>query len=115
MALQLEDVHDVLSFKYPHMDIVYMLDHSSGHARKRSDGLHAGSMNAGYGGAQPKMHATTIAEVGPYTSLLQVGDIQHMVFKEGDIGPWYLSPIEREQRKFDMETREVQKKKQRMS
>jgi len=30
---------------------VYLLDHSSGHAKKRKDGLDANAMNVDYGGS----------------------------------------------------------------
>ena len=80
-------------------------DWSSGHAALPPGALHAASMNMSWGGKQPKMRSTKIqAEKGflgsngfelcrkdprPSDSRLQVGDLQHMVFQEGDPPPWY--------------------------
>ena len=37
-------------------------------------------MGVKYGGSQPKMRDTEIKEVGPYRKILNVGDVQKMVF-----------------------------------
>jgi hypothetical protein len=39
--------------------------------------------------------------LGPHSPVLQVGDIQHMVFKETDAGPFYLSSVIRNIRRYD--------------
>ncbi len=41
---------------------------------------------------------------------LQLNSIQSMVYKEGDVGPFYLSPQQREQRKYDNDTKKTWKK-----
>jgi hypothetical protein len=40
---------------YPQSDFIFLLDHSSGHSKKRIGGLDASSMNKEFGGAQPIM------------------------------------------------------------
>ncbi|KAI2489045.1 hypothetical protein MHU86_25554 [Fragilaria crotonensis] len=41
MSLQLEDVVDCLQVLYPEFDLVFLFDHSQGHARKRDQALSA--------------------------------------------------------------------------
>lgn len=62
MATQLEDCVDALKVMLPHFDFVLLFDHSSGHARKRVNGLDAGKMQKGFGGQQPWMRPTLIKE-----------------------------------------------------
>ena len=50
MALQCEDVLEILSVKYPHCDFVLLMDHSTGHMRKRKDGLDAKQLGKYWGG-----------------------------------------------------------------
>ena len=45
IALQVEDMFDVLSIKYPNYDFVLMLDQSSGHGRMREGALNVNQMN----------------------------------------------------------------------
>ena len=110
MAVQLEGVIDVLEVVYPEMDIVFTLDHSSGHARKQDNGLYVGAMNRDFGGAQPAMHDTVVPEVGPFSPKVQTGEVQSMVFKEGDAGPFWMKPAEQEKRKHDQATNRTRKK-----
>jgi len=97
---QLEDCVDVLRVLFPGdngdkfaYDFVFEFDWSAGHSRNRPDGLTVGgSTNLGFGGVQPIMRDTTITdadtELGPCVErILQVGDVQSMVFKEGDAPP----------------------------
>jgi hypothetical protein len=58
MGIQTEDCIAVLQALYPQYGYVFMFDHSSGHARKRTNGLNANSMNKSFGGVQPKMRET---------------------------------------------------------
>jgi hypothetical protein len=60
MSVQLEDVVDCLEVLYPEYKIVFLFDHSQGHARKRNGALNAMQMSRTYGGAQPIMRDTTI-------------------------------------------------------
>jgi hypothetical protein len=62
MALQMEDVIDCLQVLYSHHDFLFLLDQSSGHGKKQSDGLNAHVMNKEFGGKQPRMRSTEITE-----------------------------------------------------
>ena len=101
MALQVEDVYDVLSVKFPNYDFLFMLDQSSGHGKMREGSLNTNLMSMKFGGKQERMRDTTIKEIGPYQCLLKVGDSQSMCFKESDDGPFYLPVDERLKRKYD--------------
>ena len=50
MALQCEDALDCLAVKYPHFDFLILMDQSSGHGRKREDGLNVLEMGVYLGG-----------------------------------------------------------------
>ena len=63
MALQVENVFDVLSIKYPEYDFLFMLDQSSGHGRMREGLLNINSMSVKFGGKQEKLRDTTIKEI----------------------------------------------------
>jgi hypothetical protein len=93
MALQFEDCVDCVQALFPHYDSVWMFDHSCGHDRGREDGLLVGNMQTLWGGKQNKVRSSDIKEekgyLGPHSPVLQVGDIQHMVFQETDVGPFY--------------------------
>jgi hypothetical protein len=61
-----------------------LVDHSSGHDKKRPDGLNAKEMNKEYGGIKPKLRSTMIEEevgyLGPLNRILSVGMRQSLVF-----------------------------------
>ena len=115
MALQNEDMFDVLSTIYPHHDIVLLMDSSTGHRKQREDALHAPSMSVKWGGLQPHMHKTTINEVGTHPSILSVGDTQSMVFQRGDKGPFDMKdPLSRKNTKETGKKVRRKKKKQEM-
>ena len=109
MSLQFEDVVDCLKVLYPHFDFLFLFDHSQGHARKKEGALDAGKMSKHFGGAQPSMRDTTIESVqgflgAPNSRCLEVGNIQSMIFKPTDSGPWYLPVDQREARRHDKPT-----------
>ena len=114
MVVQFEDVVDVLRALYRDTyEFVFYFDHSSGHDRLRPDGLNHIQMNKGYGGNQPKMRESKIENatyLGPHPSSLRVGDIQYMCFRLGDLGPFWLTPEQREEMKYDHESDEIEKK-----
>ena len=64
IALQVEDVFDVLAIKYPQYDIVLLMDQSSGHGKMRDGALNASSMSVKFGGKQGKLRKTKIKKVG---------------------------------------------------
>ena len=58
MAIQTEDVCDCLSVLVPHMMVVFLFDHSSGHSKAQDDGLKASNLNVSYGGRQTHIRNT---------------------------------------------------------
>jgi len=67
-------------------------------------------MNVAPGGAVPLMRSTLIPELGEYETNFNIGDEQDMVFKEGDDGPFWLTPEEKIQTKNDTYSGPVIKK-----
>ncbi len=59
-----------------------------------------------FGGKQDQLHPSVLTEqcLGPFSPKLQPGDEQTFVFQEEDEGPFYLTVLEREQRKYDTHT-----------
>jgi hypothetical protein len=116
MAIMTEDLVDCLQVLYPVHDIMLYFDQSSGHCRKRHDGLNIVGMNGDWGGAQQKMRDTRIIEgcLGPYPNrTLTVGDFQSLVFTEQDFGPVHMKKNQnRADRKYD---REIGRKRKRKS
>ena len=72
-----------------------------GTLKRRKNGLDGLKMRKKFGGSQSKMRNAIVKEVGPCNPLLTVGDVQMMVFKFGDSGPFYLSATKREATRFD--------------
>jgi len=111
MSLQFEDVVDCLKVLYPTFDLVFMFDHSQGHARKREHALSAQHMSKSFGGAQARMRDTIILAkegfLGPNSPLLGIADTQVLIFKASDSGPWYLTPDQREIQRHDRPTGKV--------
>lgn len=109
MVLQLEDCVDVLKMLYPEFQFLFLFDHSCGHDKAREDALNARNMNTMFGGSVPKMHDTVLREANGYLGLfehdkkLHVGDTQRMVFAASDVGPFWLTDVQREATKFDIE------------
>ena len=107
MVIQLEDVIDVLKYKYPEFEYVFFLDHSNGHDRMRPNGLNLNKIGIRYGGKQSRMRDSQLSSsdfFGPFHSSdspLQVGDIQTMQFSENDPGPCYMSEALRMENRFD--------------
>jgi len=89
------------------------MDWSSGHGRKKPDGLDAAKMNEKFGGAQPRMHSTTVSagDIGPYEAKLTLatprgakkiinckvkpGQVQQMVFQKVMWSPHTTPPTHR--------------------
>jgi len=103
MIVQLEDCIDCLEVIYrDQYDFLFLFDHSSGHAKKRINGLDAAGMNKSHGGIA--QHPTMIKEkdgyLGPFhdptnPKMAQVGEQQSLMWSdtpEEDDGPIYLSP-----------------------
>jgi hypothetical protein len=73
-------------------------------------------VNQYFRGAQSAMRECkmeTDEHVGTFEATLQVGDYQHMVYQDGDSGPYYLSDADPEALKLDCPTGETSTKKRR--
>ena len=116
--IQVEDSIDCVREIYAdQFEIVFLFDHSSGHAKKRLDGLDVKGMNKSWGG---KIMRSTMIEdgcVGPFHNpnnpgMVTIGCKQAMVYDELDIGPFDLSPQDRQSLKYDVvETLPAEKQK----
>jgi hypothetical protein len=106
MVIQLEDCMDCLIALYPEFDYLFLFDHSCGHDKQREDGLNVERMLKGYGGKQAVLHDTIIRQeqgyLGTYPRRLKPGDIQKMIFQDGDEGPFWMQEMERQQKKYDI-------------
>jgi hypothetical protein len=106
MVLQLEDCVDCLKVLLPEYDYLFLFDHSYGHDRQREDGLNVERMIKSYGGKQAILCNTLIKQekgyLGAHLRTLRPGDIQKMAFQDSDDGPFWMAPIECEQRRFDI-------------
>ena len=71
MSLQLEDVVDCIQVLYPDFDIVFLFDHSQGHARKQNGALNSLHMSKTFGGAQS-------SEIGQYCNKRDFLGITHL-------------------------------------
>ena len=98
MTLQTHDVMDCLEVLFPseeYDDWYFLFDHSSGHAKKRTDGLDVTDMNVDWGGSKGmNMRKTKIEQndgyLGPYHDpddpwMVKVGQtLLHVYPKDGD-------------------------------
>lgn len=73
----------------------FLFDWSSGPTKMRPDGLNISNMNASYGCAVASMWDTNVAEVGPYTLVLAVGNIQSLSFPESSQEPFWMDETEK--------------------
>jgi hypothetical protein len=111
-AIQVTDLMDTIEAIYGNMQMVIEVDHSSGHLKKKENGLDVGAMNLYFGGVQrSNMRDTIVTEdyLGnePGRSL-QPGDIQHKNFREGDVINIYRGKIPPP--KYDEKTKKMKKK-----
>lgn len=104
-AIQIEDLADVLKVYRPNCEHILSIDHSSGHTKARPHALNIANMSVGYGGTQPQMRDSTVTSLlGQFPGILLVGDEQRMWYDPNDttlIGPYDLTPAEREATKYD--------------
>ena len=105
MVLQLEDCVDVLKAIFPMYAFLFLFNHLCGHDKQREDGLNVEKMTRSYGGAQPHLRDTTIKQqqgyLGPFIRILEPGDMQSMVFKASDIGPFWMTEQDQEAKCHD--------------
>ena len=108
MALQMEDVFDVLSVVYPHANFLTLMDASAGHGKRREGGLDEKVMSKSWGCNKDYiMRETVVPELGPHTPTHHIGQRQSMQFEEADEGPFYLTPDQRINQKHPVVTEEV--------
>lgn len=104
-AVQVEDLMDAFDCLYPNCQMLLEVDHSSGHTKKKPDGLSTDNMNMKWGGSKPKLRDSILSDgdvhvpasstngyitVGSYSyKLFVAGDTQLMYFVEGDLPPFY--------------------------
>eukprot|EP00978_Attheya_sp_CCMP212_P012664 scaffold31668_cov55-Attheya_sp.AAC.5 len=117
MILQLEDCIDVLTVAFgTTYDYVFLFDHSYGHDRMRSDAINVHRMNVSYAGKQIQSHSSkvqdhdgyfgnfsypSVDDVQKYRPQLEVGKEATFIFGDEGIGPFWLTPSERDKQKFD--------------
>jgi hypothetical protein len=105
MILQLEDCVDCLLTLFPHFEYYFLFDHSNGHDRMKPDGLCINKCNKNFGGCQPRMRESKVTHenIGnfPATNKIRAGEKQSMQFSDTDVGPFYLTVEQREQRRYD--------------
>ena len=106
MSNQTEDVVDILAGMFPDHDLEIHFDNSSGHTKQRKNALNVHVMNVNFGGKQPPMRSSVLTEgsLGPYESKLHPGQTQDFTFKDGDPGPYHLTPDEQKAQKLDIYT-----------
>ena len=110
MIMQVEDCIDCLNvINKNEYQYLFLFNHSNRHDCTAPDASKADAIRKHYGGKQPRMHNTVIENdnfLGPYQPQckLQVSQTQNMTFKENDIGPYYLTPQQRLEQRFDRVT-----------
>ncbi len=71
----------------------------------KPDGLSINKTNKNFGGCQPRMRDSKVTHenIGnfPATNKIQAGETQSMQFSDTDVGPFYLTAEQREQRRYD--------------
>jgi hypothetical protein len=98
MVLQLEDCTDTFKVLHPSFDIVYELDHSSGHNKEKADGLTTTPSMLGWehGGKQRSMRSSELGIKNTGTvrheRCIKLGEVQHMSFRIDDLPP-VLKPL----------------------
>ena len=96
MVKHTDEALDRLEFKYPGYQFLPIFDWSSGHAKYPAGAPNVHQMNVNYGGKQGVFRHAQILEDFSYPldfpqhlPRLQKGDLQPMVFQEGDHPPFY--------------------------
>jgi hypothetical protein len=81
MYFKMDEAINIFEAEFPDAQALFIFDQSSAHGSFANDALIAHKMNAGPGGAQPKMHETIIPSDNPNPELR--GQRQSLVFPEG--------------------------------
>ena len=85
MALQIENVFDILCIKHPTPDFFTLMDQSSGHGRRMEGGLNAGEMSVRFCASQLKMRKIIVNKLGTYPSQMKVGNIHLLTSTHGGV------------------------------
>lgn len=90
LLAQLEELIDCFDIVEPNRQLLLELDWSSGHTKMDENSLTASKMNASWGGKQPVMRSTTVtADCLGEGALLKPGDLQSLIFVQGDAPPHF--------------------------
>eukprot|EP01029_Cantina_marsupialis_P009839 TRINITY_DN226_c0_g1_i3.p1 TRINITY_DN226_c0_g1~~TRINITY_DN226_c0_g1_i3.p1 ORF type:complete len:282 (+),score=40.15 TRINITY_DN226_c0_g1_i3:2491-3336(+) len=84
MVNHVNEVLDMFEVRYPDCQALIIVDWSSGHAKMGSNCLGTGNVSVHWGGKQRLMRDTELLEDYPK---MKAGEVQSMVFKEGDPVP----------------------------
>jgi hypothetical protein len=96
MVLHLEDCVDCVKVLALQFHYLFLFDHSCGHDKQREDRLNIKNMTKSFSGKQAYLHDSEVdGYLGPYSKVLKPSDVQSMVFKESDVGPFWLTEQER--------------------
>ena len=108
---QVKYLVDCFEVLYPERQFVVEEDWSSGHSKKREDGLDVNRMNVGPGGSKPTMHDTVICSSACLgsgdTRTLNVGDMQSLVFPDNYVHPSTSTTTEKKRKKQKVSTPEA--------
>ena len=98
MILQLEECTKILKYLHLNIDLIFLFDNIFRHDRGIEYRLNVTNTNNGYGGAQRGMHRTNIKQevdyLDPHERIIEVRDINHMIFQYGDDIPLWMNPQE---------------------
>ena len=115
--IQVEDCIDCAKEVFgDRVEIVFLFDHSSGHSKKRTNGLDVKGMNKSWGGKIMRPTLIENGSVGQFYSpnnpaMVLIGQEQSMFYRESDMGPFDMSPQERQSCKYDIH-KDIQVEKQ---
>ena len=116
MIIQVKDCVDCLKALHGNTyDYMFLFDHSNGHDQLSTNALSPTLIRKEFGDKQPFMRPTIIKDpsyLGPFqhNNILKVGDTQTIKFDKHDIGPFYMTEREREDRKYDKVIGMIKKK-----
>jgi hypothetical protein len=85
VKIQIEDLVDCLKVIFPNFGFLLLFDQSSGHTKKREDGLNTINMNREHGGRVPHMRRSVLDAkcLGKHSPSLQAGT-QRLVYPKID-------------------------------
>ena len=126
MKMQFEDAVDLVKALFPGHDFLFLFDQSSGHTKKKEDGLDVSVMNESHVQKTPiELRPSKLTEdcIGPFqkdedgiaSDKLVAGDIQVFTWPisvdgmDDDSGPFYIAAEGRRRQRFDVAVEPYQK------